>query len=262
MPHLYLETLNKVSTGEISPEEALQILGRAPFEQLMQGLNLDTQRELRTGLGEVVFAQGKSTDDLVAAVEALAGAEGKDSLTPVLVTRASEVQGSALEEAFPEGQFWSRSGLFCLGRNLSLAAPWPHEGELIIVTAGASDYRVGLEALGTARFFGLEPGFIPDVGVAGLHRLTPYLPHLSKARLIIAVAGMEGALPGVLAGLFSSPVLAVPSSIGYGVSEGGRAALAGMLASCAPGLAVFNIDNGFGAAAFAAKLLQPTRRIP
>ena len=98
--------------------------------------------------------------------------------------------------------------------------------------------------------------------VAGMHRLLPHLPQLSKARLIIAVAGMEGALPGVLAGLFPSPVLAVPSSIGYGVSEGGRAALAGMLASCAPGLAVFNIDNGFGAAAFAAKLLQPTRRIP
>ena len=260
MPHLYLETLNKVSTGEISPEEALQILGRAPFEQLMQGLNLDTQRELRTGLGEVVFAQGKSTDDLLAAVETLAGPEGKTS--PVLVTRASEAQGGALAEAFPEGQFWSRSRLFCLGKNLSLAAPWPQEGELIIVTAGASDLGIGLEALGTARFFGLEPGFIPDVGVAGMHRLLPHLPQLSKARLIIAVAGMEGALPGVLAGLFPSPVLAVPSSIGYGVSEGGRAALAGMLASCAPGLAVFNIDNGFGAAAFAAKLLQPTRQVP
>lgn len=256
MPHPYLKILEKVSRNEISPEEALQILGRAPFEQMLQGLNLDTQRGLRTGLGEVVFAQGKELADLIAAVERLADADTSGELTPVLVTRANQAQGTALLEAFPKGEFWVQGGIFCLGKNLSLAPPWSPEGDVVIVTAGASDLKVGLEALGTAVFFGINAGFIPDVGVAGLHRLLPYLGHLGKARLIIAVAGMEGALPGVLAGLFPCPILAVPSSIGYGVSEGGRAALTSMLAACAPGLAVLNIDNGFGAAAFAAKLLQ------
>lgn len=256
MPHPYLKILEEVSKGDTTPEDALQILGRVPFEQLMQGLNIDVQRELRTGLMEVVFAQGKDLMDLLAAVDRLAQAQSEGKLKPVLVTRVNDSQGSALIEAFPNGQFWPKGNLFCLGRDLALTDLRSPEGDVIIVTAGASDLKVGLEALGTARFFGLNVGFIPDVGIAGLHRLIPYLPNLGKARLIIAVAGMEGALPGVLAGLFSCPILAVPTSIGYGVSEGGRAALNGMLASCAPGLAVVNIDNGFGAATFAAKFIQ------
>ena len=122
--------------------------------------------------------------------------------------------------------------------------------------AGASDLPVGLEAYGTARFFGLDAGLVPDVGVAGLHRLRPYLEALSRARLLIVVAGMEGALPGVLGGLCGRPVVAVPTSVGYGASLGGLAALLGMLNSCSPGVTVVNIDNGFGAAAFAVKVLK------
>jgi hypothetical protein len=126
----------------------------------------------------------------------------------------------------------------------------------MIVTAGASDLRVGLEALGCARFFGLDAGFAPDIGVAGLHRATPYLEALFAARLLIVVAGMEGALPSVLGGLCGRPIIGVPTSVGYGASLGGLTALMAMLNSCAPGVAVVNIDNGFGAAAMAAKILR------
>ena len=126
----------------------------------------------------------------------------------------------------------------------------------MIVTAGASDLPVALEALGAASFMGLDCGLVSDVGVAGLHRLGPHMSTLSQAELLIVVAGMEGALPSVLAGLTDRPILCVPTSIGYGASLGGLTALFSMLNSCAPGLAVLNIDNGFGAAAFAAKLLK------
>ncbi|MBQ4133807.1 MAG: nickel pincer cofactor biosynthesis protein LarB, partial [Desulfovibrionaceae bacterium] len=238
MPNRYLDILHLVAAGEITPDEALRRMGQAPFEQLMQGLNLDKQRGLRTGLGEVVFAQGKRLPDLLAAVESLHGRE--DPHEPVLVTRVSPEQGEALLEKFPAGCLCEKGRLFSLGKDLSLAPPWSPQGDVIIVTAGGADFQVGMEALGTARFFDLNAGFIPDVGIAGLHRLLPYLPDLGRARLIIAVAGMEGALPGVLAGLFPAPVLAVPSSIGYGISAGGYTALAGMLASCAAGLAVLN----------------------
>jgi NCAIR mutase (PurE)-related protein len=125
----------------------------------------------------------------------------------------------------------------------------------MLLTAGASDMRVALEALGTARFYGLYPGLAPDIGVAGLHRLTPWLPSLSKARLLLVIAGMEGALPSVIAGLTGKPVLAVPTSVGYGVSAGGYAALMGMLSACSAGISVFNIDNGYGAAIFACRVL-------
>lgn len=137
-----------------------------------------------------------------------------------------------------------------------LGPPWPERGEIMVVTAGAADIPVGAEAYGALRFWGHDCGFLTDVGVAGLHRLAPHIRDLRAARLIIAVAGMEGALPGVLAGLVPCPVLAVPTSVGYGVGAGGMAALHSMLCSCVPGLAVLNIDNGFGAAAFAAKLLR------
>ncbi len=254
MPNRYLDILQRVAAGTVAPEEALLQIGQAPFEQLVQGLNLDKQRGLRTGLGEVVFAQSKRLPDLLAAVESLYGRE--EPREPVLVTRVTAEQGTALREKFPDGYFYEQGRLFALGKDLSLDPPWIPRGDVIVVTAGGADIQVGMEALGTARFFGLNAGFIPDVGIAGLHRLLPYLPDLGKARLIIAVAGMEGALPGVLAGLFPAPVLAVPSSVGYGVSTGGYTALAGMLASCAAGIAVLNIDNGFGAACFAAKLLN------
>lgn len=246
----------QVADGKLSPEKALHCLGQSPFEQLACGLNLDHHRALRTGLGEVVFAQGKSTPNLLAAVENLAKYKNGTAEQKTLATKVSPAQGEALINCFPEGEFWVDASLFCLGTRLDLAPPWSAKGEVLIVTAGAADLPVGLEALGTAHFFKLDAGLITDVGIAGIHRLLPHLENLSKAKVIIAVAGMEGALPGVLASLLPCPVIAVPSSVGYGVSTGGMAALMGMLASCAPGLSVMNINNGFGATAFAAKMLR------
>lgn len=234
MDHTAIESLlQAVARGDIPPEQALRHLGDATAADSLQGLHLDHGRALRTGLGEVVFAQGKTDGALVGAVRGLhrRGA-------PVLVSRASEAQGALLQQEFPGGRYWAQCRLFCLGGEAQdvpeLGPPWPEQGEIMVVTAGAADIPVGAEAYGALRFWGHDCGFLTDVGVAG----------------------MEGALPGVLAGLVPCPVLAVPTSVGYGVGAGGMAALHSMLCSCVPGLAVLNIDNGFGAAAFAAKLLR------
>lgn len=249
----FLNILEAVASGRLAPEEALTSLGEAPFEHLTNGLNLDHHRALRTGLGEVVLAEGKNLEHLLSAVRHLSSGP---AAAPVLVTRLNCEQAAALQERFPDGEYCPRARLFALGASLNLTPPWPATGEVLVISAGAADMPVALEAFGTANFFGLRAGLLSDAGVAGLHRLTPHLPALTRSKIVIVVAGMEGALPGVLAGLLPCPVLAVPTSQGYGVSAGGFAALAGMLASCVPGLAVLNIDNGFGAAAFAAKFLQ------
>ena len=243
-----------VAAGTLSPEEAEAKLRFAPFEQMMDGITLDTHRKLRTGMPETVFASGKSIDRLVRAVEGLSGADGT---SPVLASRVSAEQGAALCNAFPDGIFWSEASLFCRNRPLPQSPPWPDTGDVMVVTAGTSDMPVALEALGTLLFHGVSAGLAPDIGVAGLHRMRPWLPVLDKAQILLVVAGMEGALPSVMAGLTGKPIVAVPTSVGYGVSLGGFAALAGMLSSCAPGMAVVNIDNGYGAAMFAARLLKP-----
>lgn len=243
--------LDAVAAGDLSADEALTKLQFSPYQELHHGLTLDTHRQLRTGQGEVVFAPGKSDQQLLQAVSGLT-----ENASTVLVTRASQAQSRLLLEHFPHGTGWPDSGIFALGAAVDLNPPWSSTGELIIVTAGSSDLPIALEALGTAQFYGLNPGLIPDVGVAGLHRITPKLADLQRAKILIVVAGMEGALPSVLAGMLGKPTLAVPTSIGYGVSQGGQAALMGMLSSCAPGIAVVNIDNGFGAAVMAAKCLH------
>lgn len=242
--------LEQVAAGEMPPGEALERCRLGPVEDMCASLSLDVQRELRTGLGEVVFAQNKSDAQLAGALRGL-GEHG-----PVLATRVSAAQGAMLSENLPQGHWWPEAGLFSLHRPLPVTPPWPSTGEALIFSAGAADMPVALECFGALRFWEVEAGFIADVGVAGLHRLQPHLPALNNARIVVAVAGMEGALPGVLAGLARCPVLAVPTSVGYGVGAGGRAALSSMLCACAPGMAVCNIDNGFGAAAFAAKLLR------
>ena len=250
-----------VARGELSPDLAAARFAQSTLEDSLSGLTLDPQRAVRTGLGEVVFAARKSDESLLGAVAGL----HRDG-SPVLATRVSPAQGRLLLERFPQGRYWPVSCLFVLPRRLpgdcyaaapELGPPWPRQGDILVVTAGATDIPVAAEAFGTLRFWGRSCGLISDVGVAGLHRLTPHLPALRAARCVIAVAGMEGALPSVLAGLLACPLLAVPTSVGYGVGEGGRAALSTMLCSCVPGVAVVNIDNGFGAAAFAAKMLPP-----
>jgi pyridinium-3,5-biscarboxylic acid mononucleotide synthase len=246
-----LDLLSRVASGEIDPGEALARLKVEPYLRLGAGLCLDSHRALRTGEGEVVLGLNKSDEQLAAAVKGL-GMDGR----PVMVTRASAAQGEMLLSCFPAGEFWSTPGIFVLNKTLPLSPPWPESGDLLVVSAGSSDLPVALEALGTALFFGLDTGLVSDVGVAGLHRLLPHVRTLHDARLLIVVAGMEGALPSVLAGMTGKPIIAVPSSVGYGASFAGLAPLLTMLNACATGIAVVNIDNGFGAASMAAKLLR------
>lgn len=251
-PDDLLRLLRHVADGSVAPEEALQELRTMPFARTASGLSLDTHRELRTGMAEVVFAPGKSDVQLTEAVQAL-----HERGQPALVTRLAPDKGELLTGRFPSGENWPEAGLFALGGwALRVGEQAPPQGDCIIVTAGGADMPVALEALGTSRFMGLDPGLISDVGVAGLHRLEPHLHALCSARLLIVCAGMEGALPSVLGGLCGRPLIAVPTSVGYGASFQGLAALLGMLNSCAPGVAVVNIDNGFGAAVLARKLLD------
>lgn len=254
LKHELFELLSQVSNGDISTEQALARIGHLPFIQADHGLNLDPHRGIRTGISEVVFGPGKSLEQLYSAVEILAARQ-----TPVMVTKLDEPKGCALAEKFPEGKFWKVPGIFVLNGNTDLDFPWQEYGEALIVSAGGADLPVAIEALAACQFFGVDAGFISDVGVAGLHRLLPHIDSLYKARVIIAVAGMEGALPSVVGGLCDTPVVAVPTSVGYGTSLSGITPLLAMLTSCAPGIAVVNIDNGFGAACFAVKMLRKSQ---
>lgn len=247
-----LQLLREVASGNLAPEKALSRLRAAPSMSNAAGISPELGQESHTGLAEVVFAPGKNVEQLCAAVSAL-----QRSRQPALATRVSPRQGKGLAATFAGGEYWQEAGLFALGgwALRSSKAPLP-TGECIIVTAGEADLPVALEALGTSRFLGVDPGLITDVGTAGLQRIEPHLHALTKARLLIACAGMEGALPSVLAGLTGRPVIAVPTSIGYGASFQGMAALLTMLNACAQGVAVVNIDNGFGAAIMAHKLLE------
>ncbi len=208
---------------------------------------------MRTGQPETIFGPGKSLEQIVRVTNGLI-----DAGQPVLATRVDQAMGRELALRFPQGAYHETARLFCVGRNLDMKAPWPDSGDVMILSAGAADFPVALEAFGTCRFFGIRAGFGCDAGVAGLHRLAPHLPAMSKARLIIAVAGMDGVLPTVVAGLCGKPVIAVPTSVGYGTGLGGVSALMSMLNSCSPGVCVVNIDNGYGAAALAAKILDNT----
>ncbi len=246
-----LSLLNLVAQGKMSPEQALETLRYQPFQELQSGVCLDLHRKLRLGQNEIIFAQGKSQTQLYQAISKL-----KENDQPVLVTKVRADQGPFLKDQFPLGSYWPEPGIFILGKKIDLNPPWEKDGQVIIVTAGSSDIPVALEALGASLFYDINTGLITDVGVAGLHRITPHLPRLQKAGLLIVVAGMEGALPSVLSGLLDKPIIAVPTSVGYGTSFGGLTALFGMLNSCAPGLSVVNIDNGLGAALTAHKILQ------
>lgn len=251
--HTLADILARVAAGSLPPEDAAELLQFLPFRRMLDGVTVDTHRRMRTGAPETVFAKGKSVDRCIAATAALSGDDGK---APVLVSRVSPEQGDALRNAFPDGIYWPEAAIFCRNRPMPHTPPWPDSGDIMVITAGTSDMPVALEALATLLFHGVNAGLAADIGVAGLHRVTPWLPVFAKASALIVVAGMEGALPSVMAGLFAKPVIAVPASTGYGVALGGFAALAGMLSSCAPGIATVNIDNGYGAAMFALRLMQ------
>ena len=216
----------------------MRLLQRAPVEDIGFAA-VDTHRALRNGFSEVIFAQGKTAEQLVSIADRLLAANGR-----VLITRLQNGQSEFLLERFPNAAH------HVLARCMTIETTprsKSRPGEIAVVCAGTSDLPVAEEAAVTAEIMGNRVVRINDVGVAGLHRLFARLDEIQKANVVIVVAGMEGALPSVIAGLVSHPVIAVPTSVGYGANFGGLAALLGMLNSCGSGVTVVNIDNGFGA---------------
>ncbi len=245
------ELLDAVADGRVAVDDAIGELVDLPFADLGD-LRIDHHRELRTGLPEVVLASGKEPAQCArATVELLRHGEG-----PVLVTRVDEPEARAVLEAVPEAAY-RRDARIVVAREAAGAAAV--EGTITVVSAGTSDLPVARECVVTAEAFGPEVSLLSDVGVAGVHRLLASREELDRADVVVVVAGMEGALPTVVAGLVTGPVIAVPTSVGYGASFQGLAALLGMLSSCSPGITVVNIDNGFGAAAAAVRILRGAR---
>lgn len=239
-----LETLLRaVQRGDSSVEEALENLRGFPYDDLGFA-RLDTHRALRTGVAEVVFCQGKTVDQCVVIAGRLA------QLSPVvLLTRASTEIANAVTMAFPQAVYHEAARCLVVGEPPLPSAE--NNGFVAVVSAGTSDQPVAEEAVVTLETLGSRVVRVYDVGVAGLHRLLAQRGVLESARCCVVVAGMEGALASVVGGLVACPVVAVPTSVGYGASFGGVAALLTMLNSCATGVAVVNIDNGFGAGYFA-----------
>ena len=239
------DLIDQVAAGEIDPatakERLLGALRAQPYEDLGFA-RVDHHRSLRQGFPEVILGLGK-TPSQIAAIAAEIVARG----STLLVTRATEAAYEAVRAKVPGANYHADACLITL-RQQDVS---PGHGTIIVAAAGTSDLPVAEEAARTAELMGNDVTRLYDVGVAGLHRLLGERERLSAARVIIVVAGMEGALPSVIAGLVSAPVIAVPTSIGYGASFGGIAALLGMLNSCASGVSVVNIDNGFGAASIA-----------
>jgi NCAIR mutase (PurE)-related protein len=231
--------LHAVQQGAVDPEQALESLARLPFVDVPDA-RVDTHRALRQGLPEVVYAPGKSAEQIAAIAATLADA-GQD----LLVTRVEPELAGALEKRIEGAVYDARARLLWVGPE---EVPILGRGTIAVVCAGTADVPVAAEATGVARRFGNPVAELFDVGVAGLHRLLASSEVLRGARVLVVVAGMEGALPSVVGGLVDKPVIAVPTSVGYGASFGGVAALLGMLTSCASNVCVVNIDNGFGAA--------------
>lgn len=233
------QLLESVRQGSLDVDQALESLSLAPFVDTPNA-RVDTHRALRHGLPEVVFGQGKPPEHIVEVVRTLREAE-----QPVLVTRAEAGCAEAVSRLLPGGTYDPDGRLLWFG---PAEVPITGKGTIAVVSAGTADMPVVAEAAGVARRFGNKVDVIRDVGVAGIHRLLASQDTLRSARVLIVVAGMEGALPSVVGGLVAKPVIAVPTSVGYGVALGGLAALMGMLTSCASNVTVVNIDNGFGAA--------------
>ncbi len=238
--------LNAVSEGRIAVNDALDRLRDLPFEDIGFA-KVDHHRSLRTGMPEVIFGAGKTPAQVAHIFTRMARHGGN-----VLATRASAdmfraVRDLETEDQRPRAEFHETAR--CITLTQSPAAPG--KGTIAVVCAGTSDLPVAEEAVVTARLMGNGVELIADVGVAGIHRLLAQKSTLESARVLIVCAGMEGALPTVVAGLVNAPVLAVPTSVGYGASFGGVAALLGMLNTCSPNVSVVNIDNGFGAACIA-----------
>jgi len=239
-----LQFLKAIREGTLSPEEGMKRLADFPYEDAGFA-KIDHQRALRTGIPEVIYGAGKTDEQIVEIFERMARQGGN-----VLATRVTPSAASAVGARLPEARYRAVARTVALTRQEAPRLP----GTLAILCAGTSDLPVAEEAAVTAELLGNTVVRIYDVGVAGLHRLLAQRPALTQARALIVCAGMDGALPAVTAGLVQAPVIAVPTSVGYGASFGGLAALLAMLNSCAPNVATVNIDNGFGAACFASSM--------
>ena len=233
-----LNFIRTVKSGEKSEREAIEFLRDFPFSDVGCA-KIDTQRALRNGTGEVIYGANK-TDDEILQIASVIGEKNEN----ILITRTNESVFKRICEIFPQANFNARGRVISVKFQEQLLT----KSYIAIVSAGTADGAVVEEAYETAKFLGNDVRKFTDVGVAGLHRLVAKLDEIRGAKVVIAVAGMEGALASVLAGLVSSPVIAVPTSVGYGANFGGVAALLAMLNSCANGISVVNIDNGYGAA--------------
>jgi len=242
-PQALLGLLAEVEQGRIAPKDAAARLATLPFEDLGDA-RVDHHRSLRTGLPEVIYGAGKTTEQTLAIFASLRR-DGVD----VLATRVSAETAEALVKAHPEAS-WNAVARTVACRSAASPGGRGHiaVGHIAVVCAGTSDMPVAEEAAVTAETFGARVTRLYDVGVAGLHRILAVREQLAEADAAIVCAGMEGALPSVVGGLVGVPVIAVPTSVGYGASFGGASALLGMLNSCSPNVVVVNIDNGFGAA--------------
>ena len=241
------DLLDQVASGKLAPEKALDALAFQPTESL-EFASIDHHRALRQGFPEVIFGEGKSDDQVVAIAQRII-----EHGHGVLATRVAPSAARAVQSAIP-GAEWN-----ALGRTIYVKGESPsatEQGTVLIVTAGTSDLPVAEEAAVTAGAAGCRVSRLTDVGVAGIHRILAKRAELTDAAVVIVVAGMDGALPSVVGGLVRVPVIAVPTSVGYGASFQGIAALLTMLNSCASGITVVNIDNGFGAAMAAARILS------
>ena len=228
--------LEKVKKGEISIEEAEKYFARKPYEELGYA-KLDHHREVRTGFPEVIYCSRKPDEYLVSIYQKMTEADGR-----AFGTRADEHQFRLVQEVIPDVQYDPVSRILKVERKKQEL-----RGQIAVCSAGTADIPVAEEAAQTAEYFGAKVGRYYDVGVSGLHRLLSKAEEIRKANCVVAVAGMEGALASVIGGLVSNPVIAVPTSVGYGASMNGLSALLTMINSCANGIAVVNIDNGYGA---------------
>ncbi len=245
----FISLLTALKEGKSTVEEVASHLEKHSFLD-MGGVTVDIGRRARTGAPEVVYGESKDAEQL----ESLARCYRQRN-EPLLVTRVKKEHVTLLQDRFPEGEYNARSRTFSWYGNEN-KIPTKENEEMVIISAGASDAPVAEEVAETAKFIMNEkPKLVHDCGVAGIHRLLNKMDTLEKAKVVIAVAGMDGVLPTVIAGLIKAPIIAVPTSVGYGPGGGGLTPLLTMLSSCAPGLVVVNVDNGVGAAFAAARIL-------
>jgi len=246
--NLLLKILESVSEGRVSAEDGAEKLQHIAYEDITYA-HIDHHRSLRKGFPEVIFGEGKTADQIAGIMEKM-----MDQENIILVTRTNQQKADIVLSRFPQAVYHADARMIVMELN---SVPVTGRGLILIISAGTSDIPVAQEAYFTARAMGNTVDTIFDVGVSGIHRLLNHKTLIDKAAVLIVVAGMEGALPSVVAGMVDRPVIAVPTSIGYGVNLGGLTALFAMLNSCSSNVAVVNIDNGFGAGYMAAMINRP-----